>query len=199
MPPRPHALVLVGVRPPPALAQAHVLPCCRCVTPYAGAVDQGSGDSRLELGGVPLHTRGKVGDTPLEDRVETEQHDRREGVEQLRCGSAQTAARFTRAAPVEQMHASAVHFIARDVDAGRCGGADSASQLKNDAAAARNLATEQIQEAVDHAANKIESTRPRQKHSSTLSAGGAERPRTADERSSVAFDIHAVQRAPPTR
>jgi hypothetical protein len=43
--------------------------------------------------------------------VETEQHDRREGVEQLRCSSAQTSRQVHEAAPVEQMHASAVHFI----------------------------------------------------------------------------------------
>lgn len=45
-------------RHPPALTQAHVLPYLLVCHSIAGAVDQGSSDSGLELGGVPLHTRG---------------------------------------------------------------------------------------------------------------------------------------------
>src|SRR5262249_4639440 len=52
---------------------------------------------------------------PLENRVETEQHDRREGIEQLRCSSAQTGGQVHEAAAVEQIHASAVHLVPFEV------------------------------------------------------------------------------------
>src|SRR5438128_1335248 len=82
-----------------------------CVASVVGAVDQRASDSGLELGGVTLHTRGKASDSALEDRVETEQHDRQEGIEQLRCSGAQTDRQVHEAAAVEQMHASTAYFI----------------------------------------------------------------------------------------
>src|SRR5262245_26980697 len=79
------------------------------------AVDEGASDFGLELGGVPLHARGEVGRMPLEDGVETEQHARREGIEQLRCSSAQTDSQVHEAAAVEQIHTSAVHLVPFEV------------------------------------------------------------------------------------
>ena len=56
-------------------------------------------------------TGGQAGDSALEDRVETEQHDRPEGIDELRSAAAQIGRQVREAAPVEQMHASAVHLI----------------------------------------------------------------------------------------
>ena len=64
-------------------------------------VDESPSDSVLEFGGVPLDTRGQASDSAQEDRVETEQHDRREGIEKLRSAIAQAGGQVYEAAPIE--------------------------------------------------------------------------------------------------
>src|SRR5262249_44773648 len=51
----------------------------------------------------------------LEDRVETDEDDRGEGIEQLRRSGAETGGEVHEAAAVEQIHASVVHLESLEV------------------------------------------------------------------------------------
>src|SRR5262245_20568799 len=53
------------------------------VESVADTIHQGASDSALELGGISLHSRREISGMALENRVETEQHDCREGIEEL--------------------------------------------------------------------------------------------------------------------
>ena len=74
------------------------------------AFDEGSGDSGLELGGVPLHAGDEVPGAPMKDRIESEQHDRGERIEELRSSRSETDRQVDEAAAVEQVQPSAVHL-----------------------------------------------------------------------------------------
>ena len=82
---------------------------------WSSSFDECSGDSCLELGWVSLDTGGEISGAAAQDRVESEQHERGERVEQLRRRGPQPGREVHETAAVEQVQPAPGDRVALEV------------------------------------------------------------------------------------